>query len=342
MIKWSFKGLLIVLFACTSISLATYVFFYSYKALVSEIQTNSPTIIDIKKGTSLSSLVTKLYNEKIISDPILVRITLQIMGQEKKIKTGVYEVQKGDSLLALMERITEGKVKLNAFTIVEGENFSQIIKKLKEEPTVDFRDIDGLDEISVLKTLGIEKTSPEGLFFPDTYYYPTNSPSMILLDMSKRKMTEILGLEWNNRHNDLPFSNKYQALILASIIEKETGNPSERTVISGVFNNRLKKGMRLQSDPTVIYGLGEQYDGNIKKVHLSQKTPYNTYKIKGLPPTPIAMPGQLSIRAALQPEKTDNLYFVSMGNGSHKFSSSLLDHKKAVTKYQKRKRDGKR
>jgi len=342
MIKWSVKGSLIAVFACTSLSLAAFVVFYSYTVLVSEIKTNSPTIIDIKKGTSLSSLVTQLHNEKIISNPILVRTALRIMGQEKKIKAGVYELQSGDSLLELMGRITQGKVKLHAFTIVEGENFSQIIKKLKKEPTVDFRDIDSLDETSILITLDIEKTSPEGLFFPDTYYYPTSSRSMILLDMSKRRMTKILDLEWQNRHNDLPFLTKYQALIMASIIEKETGNPNERTAISGVFSNRLKKGMRLQSDPTVIYGLGEKYAGNIKKVHLSQKTPYNTYKIKGLPPTPIAMPGRQSIRAALQPKKTDELYFVSMGNGSPKFSSSLLDHQKAVTKYQKRKQDGKR
>ena len=178
-------------------------------------------------------------------------------------------------------------------------------------------------ELSV--ALGIEVSSPEGLFFPDTYHYPWGTTAFSLLRMSKKKMEEIIEEEWIDRNPNLALSSKYEALILASIIEKETANPAERTMISGVFSNRLSKRMRLQSDPTVSYGLGNLYIGNLKKIHLRQWTPYNTYKIKGLPPSPIAMPGRDSIRAALQPKTTDALYFVSKGNGSHVFSSSLKD-----------------
>ena len=309
--------------------------FYSYHFLNGQRSATSITL-EIKEGTSLTGVVRLLYENDIVSDPLTSRILLQALGFQRKLRAGVYDISPGETLLELINKISEGKEKLYSFTIVEGRNFKDLIKNIENTQSIASDNISNLSVHELITALGIEASSPEGLFFPDTYHYPWGTTAISLLKMSKKRMEEIIKEEWIDRKPNLAFSSKYEALVLASIIEKETANPAERPMISGVFSNRLAKRMRLQSDPTVIYGLGNLYKGNLKRIHLKQWTPHNTYKIKGLPPTPIAMPGRDSIRAALQPKATDALYFVSKGNGSHIFSSSLKDHNQAVNRYQRK------
>ncbi len=309
--------------------------FYSYHFLNRQ-HSGSTKTLKIKEGTPLTGVVRQLHENDIVSNPLTARILLQTLGFQRKLRAGVYDIRPEETLLELIRKISAGKEKLFSFTIVEGHSFKDLMTNIENTQSISSEGILDLSWHELSAALGIEASSPEGLFFPDTYHYPWGTTAYSLLKISKDKMEEIIDEEWINRKPNLPFTSKYEALVLASIIEKETANPSERTMVSGVFSNRLSKRMRLQSDPTVIYGLGELYAGNLKKVHLRQWTPHNTYKIKGLPPTPIAMPGRDSIRAALQPKVTDALYFVSKGNGSHIFSSSLKDHNKAVNRYQKK------
>ena len=334
MIDNTLKGLFLKVFIGLLLFSIVSSAFYSYYFLNKQNSVTAKTL-EIKEGTTLTGVVRQLYEKGVVSDLLTTRILLQALGFQRNLRAGVYDIRPGETLLELISKISEGKEKLFSFTIVEGRSFKALIKNIENTQSIASEDISDLSWHELSTALAIEASSPEGLFFPDTYHYPWGITAFSLLKMSKRKMDEIIEEEWKDRNSNLTFSSKYEALVLASIIEKETANPSERTMISGVFNNRLSKRMRLQSDPTVIYGLGDLYKGNIKKIHLKQWTPYNTYKIKGLPPTPIAMPGRHSIRAALQPKKTDALYFVSKGDGSHIFSSSLKDHNKAVNRYQK-------
>ena len=335
MIDNTLKGLFLKVFIGLLLISIISTAFYSYHFLNKQLFPSARTL-QIKEGTSLTGVVRQFYANEIVSDPLTTRILLQGLGFQRKLKAGVYDIRPGETLLELINKISEGQEKLFSFTIVEGLNFNDLIKNIENAQSISSEDISELSVLELSVALGIEVSSPEGLFFPDTYHYPWGTTAFSLLRMSKKKMEEIIEEEWIDRNPNLAFSSKYEALILASIIEKETANPAERTMISGVFSNRLSKRMRLQSDPTVIYGLGNLYNGNLKKIHLRQWTPYNTYKIKGLPPSPIAMPGRDSIRAALQPQTTDALYFVSKGNGSHIFSSSLKDHNQAVNRYQRK------
>ena len=335
MIASTYKGLFLKAFIGLLLLSIASIALYSYHILNKQHFAKARTL-HIKEGTSLTGVVRQLYENNIVSDPLTTRILLQGLGFQRKLRAGVYDITPGETLLKLINKISEGKEKLFSFTIVEGHNFKELIKNIESTQSISSEDISDLSEHELNTALGIEVSSPEGLFFPDTYHYPWGTTAFSLLRLSKEKMEEIIKVEWRDRSPNLAFSSKYEALVLASIIEKETANPAERTMISGVFSNRLSKRMRLQSDPTVIYGLGNLYNGNLKKIHLKQWTPYNTYKIKGLPPTPIAMPGRDSIRAALQPKATDALYFVSKGNGSHIFSSSLKDHNRAVNRYQRK------
>jgi UPF0755 protein len=237
--------------------------------------------------------------------------------------------------LALLQKLNDGDVVSVAITFVEGVTFRQMRAQLVANPLLK-QSITLLSDRAVLEAIGATESHPEGLFFPDTYRFSQGASDIDILKMSFQAMQKKLALAWSQREEGLPYATPYEALIMASIIEKETGRANERAMIGGVFINRLRIPMRLQTDPTVIYGMGENFDGNIRRRDLTNDTVYNTYTRDGLPPTPIAMPGLGALMAAVQPEKSDNLYFVAMkdGQGSHAFSRTLAEHNRAVAKYQ--------
>ena len=248
-------------------------------------------------------------------------------------KKGVYEVRQGMSVRQVMEMIANAEnAQMNRILVIEGTTFKQLIDALKKDELVT-KEVSHLPYDQMLKALNIPFTHPEGLFAPNTYFFAKGETDRkILTDLYQRQMKS-LDDAWNNRAADLPYKNKYEALIMASIIEKETNVDAELEQVSGVFVRRLKLGMRLQTDPTVIYGMGDRYQGNITRQDLRTPTPYNTYTMSGLTPTPIALPSQKAIEAAMHPDQSDNIYFVATGNGGHKFSTNLQDHNRAVQEY---------
>ena len=252
-----------------------------------------------------------------------------------RIQAGNYEIGGAITPVALLRKITSGDHSLDRITFVEGWTLGQVRAALDSHAAVK-HDTQGVAEDEIVKRLGIPHASAEGVFFPDTYFFTNGSSDTVILRRAYRAMQVQLDALWNSRAGSLPLENPYQALILASIIEKETGQPGERATIAAVFVNRLRLGMRLQTDPTVIYGLGAQFDGDLRKRDLLADGPYNTYTRVGLPPTPIAMPGADSIAAALNPASSKALYFVARGDGTSYFSATLAEHERAVTKYQKR------
>lgn len=254
-------------------------------------------------------------------------------GMANSIKAGEYKLEPGITTLEFLNHLVSGKVIEYSLTVVEGWNFRQMIQAIRANEYLT-HSLEGHSSEQVMEKLGMDKQHPEGRFFPDTYHFTRGMSDVAFLQRAYRAMELRLQQEWENRAAGLPYKTPYEALIMASIIEKETAVPTERQAIAGVFVRRLEKGMRLQTDPTVIYGLGESFDGNIRRRDLQQDNPYNTYRRSGLPPTPIAMPGAEAIHAALHPEAGTALYFVSKGDGSHYFSSTLDEHNKAVIKYQ--------
>tara|TARA_B100000686_G_scaffold211552_1_gene218434 strand:+ start:4152 stop:4937 length:786 start_codon:yes stop_codon:yes gene_type:complete len=261
------------------------------------------------------------------------------MGYDASLKAGNYKLSKSISPIQLLELITAGDVNVNQIKIrfIEGWTFHQFRKKLNTHNGIQ-HDTLKLSDQDILKIIGANETVAEGLFFPDTYYFSEGSSDVKILKRSYNRMRNKLAMVWANSNKNLPFDTPYQALILASIIEKETGKNTDRNKISGVFINRLRSGMLLQADPTVIYGIGEKFNGDLRKKDLEKDHQYNTYIRPGLPPTPIAMPGLSSIKAALNPEKTSALYFVAKGNGESHFSNTLAEHNRAVAKYQRKRK----
>lgn len=292
-----------------------------------------------KRGSAASHLVLDLSNKKIISKPFYFKIWGKLSGKSKKLQAGEYVFEKGLTPFQLLNKMVEGDVKLYAFTIIEGWNFKQMMQAVEKDSNLIHKLGSDLGNEIVMSSLGFKGIHPEGRFYPDTYRYPAGTTDMQFLKRAYQQMEKHLEKEWLSRAKGLPLKSAYEALILASIVEKESAEAAERPVIAGVFINRLIKNMRLQTDPTVIYGLGDKYKGDIRFRHLREDTPYNTYTRKGLPPTPIAMPGLQAIKAALNPEATDYLYFVATGEGGkHYFSSTNTEHQRAVTKYQRYKR----
>jgi UPF0755 protein len=259
----------------------------------------------------------------------------RLLGRAADIKAGSYEVEQGITPLQLLDKLTRGDVTQSEVVFVEGKTFRQIRAALDAQPDVR-HDSAGLTDAEVLARIGATEAHPEGLFFPDTYLFAKQSSDLHVLRRAYLAMQSRLAAEWQARDPALPYTSPYEALIMASIIEKETGQPADRSKVASVFVNRLKKGMLLQTDPTVIYGMAERFAGNIRKNDLSADTPYNTYTRGGLPPTPIALPGLASIRAALHPPASDLYYFVSRGDGSSEFSRTLEEHNRAVAKYIRR------
>ena len=266
-----------------------------------------------------------------------MRNYVRINPKFAKLKTGTYLVQPNTSLLALITLLVSGKEHQFTLTFIEGTTFKQWLALLAKQPNIQ-QTLTNISIEQIAATLNIDMKNPEGWFYPETYAYTDKTTDITILRRANHKMGQKLQELWNDRDLAVPYDKPYQALIMASIIEKESGKVDEQALISSVFTNRLYKKMRLQTDPTIIYGLGDRYKGDIKYEHKYEKTAYNTYRINGLPPTPIAMPGGSVLYAAMHPEATDYLYFVGKGDGYHHFSENLKEHNIAVNLYQRKKK----
>ncbi len=293
-----------------------------------------PVAYEIPRGTSLTAVASDLAQRGLIEHPRLLTLWARFTQQAQGLKAGEYELLPGSSPQALLDLFNSGRVLLHAVTFIEGTTFADVRKLLAGNPEIR-QEIAGMTEATLMERLGAPGIHPEGQFFPDTYRFPRQTTDFELLQMAYQRMQRELAAAWETRAADLPLENAYEALILASIIEKETALDRERAQISGVFVERLRRSMRLQTDPTVIYGLDDSYDGNLRRADLQRDTPYNTYTRAGLPPTPIALPGLGSLHAALHPEETGALFFVAtgQGDGSHYFSRTLAEHDAAVQRY---------
>ncbi len=292
--------------------------------------------IVIQPKSGLRSIANQLVAQGVLKEPWRFILLAKLLHKEQYLQAGSYTLNKNISPYHLLLSLNHGKTTQGSITFIEGRTFEQMRQKLAINDAVK-QTIDGLSEQEILRQIGSSYNVAEGLFFPDTFYFDRNTTDIELLKISYNAMQSKLEKAWQKRDQNLPYKNSYEALIMASIIEKETGKADERPMIAGVFVNRLRLGMRLQTDPTVIYGMGLRFDGNIRKKDLSIDTPYNTYTRSGLPPTPIAMPGLAAIEAALHPADTKALYFVGRGDGSHAFSNNLAEHNRAVVKYQLKK-----
>lgn len=299
------------------------------------IITEAPAIdFTVASGSGAHAAGQQIAHAGVPVQPLLFNLLARATGKSSKLKAGAYELKPGTTPLRLIEQLVRGEFAQESLTIIEGWTFRQMRQAMAAYPNLR-HDTAGLSDDAVIAKISPEFRHPEGLFFPDTYLFAKNSSDWDILKQAHAAMMTRLGEAWDKRDPALPYKNPYEALTMASIVEKETGQKSERGLIAGVFINRIKAGMLLQTDPTVIYGLGERYDGKIHKRDLEGDTPYNTYTRLGLPPTPIALPGMQSLTAALSPAKTAALYFVSRGDGTSHFSDNLTDHNRAVNQYQR-------
>jgi UPF0755 protein len=292
-----------------------------------------PAEFEIAPGMRLRAAAQRIEQAGIAVGRLQFEALARALGRAQDVKAGSYELAAAPTPLELLEKLTRGDVTQAEIRFIEGWTFRQIRAALDASMFVR-HDLQGLSEAQVLQKIGAGEALAEGLFFPDTYLFAKGSSDVHVLQRAYRAMQRHLAGEWEAREPSLPYKTPYEALIMASIVEKETGKAAERDMIAGALVNRLRIGMLLQVDPTVIYGLGEAYTGNLKKIHLLTDGPYNTYTRAGLPPTPIAAPGQASLRASLRPAKTNALYYVARGDGSSEFSRTLDEHNRAVRKYQ--------
>ena len=288
---------------------------------------------DLKPGTTIRRVASDLVAQGVLNKPTLLRLVARWNGQASRLKAGEYHLPPRITPPQLLEILTSARVVQHTMTIIEGWTFNQLIAAVRRQDALK-QTLEGVENDQIMARLGLDGVHPEGRFYPDTYHFPKGTTDKEFLLRAYHRMETFLQVAWEKRDKDLPLHSPDEALILASIIEKETAIPSERGKIAGVFVRRLKKGMRLQTDPTVIYGMGEAFDGNIRRRDLMTDTPYNTYMHKGLVPTPIALPSGAAIEAALHPEDGDALYFVATGDGGHHFSATLEAHNQAVRKYQ--------
>jgi len=307
------------------------------KALHHPALTDETVYIEIAKGDSLDLISDKLVAQKLDIKPFWFKVIAFQDNAYKKLKTGEYELTSGITIPQILALFVQGKTKQHVITFPEGWCFKEILREIEKNPNLEHT-LTGIDFANLMVKFNSDRQSPEGLFFPDTYFFEKHTSDVSLLKRAYEKMQQVLQQEWLNKAEGLPFKTPYDALILASIVEKETGTAAERPIIAGVFIRRLEQNMLLQTDPTVIYGMGESYQGDIKSQDLTTATPYNTYVISGLPPTPIAMPGRDALNAVLHPDKGDSLYFVARGDGTHEFSANLKDHQMAVDKFQRNKK----
>ncbi len=294
---------------------------------------HTPFVFSLKQGSSLKSAAHQIQQAGGLNNEWLFVVLARGLGKATQIKPGNYQLEHEVTPLQLLNMISKGQIEQSSLTIIEGSTFKELRALLNSESSLR-HDSAALSDAEILKRIGATESTPEGLFFPDTYNFASGSSDMVVLKRAYQLMQRNLQDAWKKRDANLPFDTPYQALILASIVEKETGQPSDRPMIASVFINRLRKNMRLQTDPTVIYGLGDKFDGNLRKRDLTHDTPYNTYTRDGLTPTPIALPGLAALQAALHPAPSRALYFVARGDGSSQFSNTLTEHNNAVNRYQ--------
>ncbi len=303
----------------------------------SPLRLTEPVRLVIKKGQGVSALARDLKSRQLLAEPLWLRVMALRQGTSQDLKYGEYEIPRGTTVRALLELLVSGRTRQLPVTIVEGWSFVQMLEALARHPGLQ-QTVAGKPAEEIMAQLGLSGQFPEGQFFPDTYFTSRHTSDLDILKLAYKKMQAVLENEWQGRAPNLPFNTAYEALIMASIVEKETGRADERPAIAGVFIRRLRQGMRLQTDPSVIYGMGELFNGNLRKDDLRRDTPYNTYTRPGLPPTPIALPGRQAIHAALHPAEGTSLYFVARGDGSHIFSSTLDEHERAVDQFQRQRK----
>ena len=294
--------------------------------------------LTVPPGARLKDVALQLHEEEVLADPYLLVAFGRWTGLDEKIKRGEYKIPSGTKPAELLLLLTQGTVIQYQVTLPEGITLAEALDILaQQEPLVNV--MEGPEDARIY-SLSKPHELAEGLFFPDSYHYEKGTSDWQILQRAHRRMREVLASEWRQKAADLPYETPYEALIMASIVERETGVPAERTQIAGVFVRRLQKKMRLQTDPVVIYGLGHQFDGNLRRKHLQDESnPYNTYRHSGLPPGPISLPGWAAINAALHPDDSQALYFVARGDGSHAFSKTFAEHQKAVKQYQLTRRE---
>lgn len=296
-----------------------------------------PFAFSVRSGATLRAVAHGLTGAGVLPAEWTLVALGRLSGVDRAIKPGNYEIPVGTTLAGLLAKLSEGDATQTSLTIVEGWTVHDLRDALRTEG--DIAPVAGdVADADLMRTIGATQSQPEGWFFPDTYFFALGSSDVSILERAHRTMEQRLDAAWVVRAPGLPLQSPYEALILASIVEKETGRPADRPLIASVLINRLQRGMRLQADPTVIYGLGAHFDGSLGRRELDTDTPYNTYTRDGLPPTPIALPGQASLDAVLHPPATPYLYFVARGDGSTEFSANLIDHNRAVAKYQKSER----
>jgi len=289
----------------------------------------------VAPGTHLKGIARDLQRQGIIDKPLYLVALGRYLRLDARIKAGEFKLVAGTTPAQLLEQLSSGQVVQHSLTLIEGETFKDMMRRVAANEVLKHT-LDNTGAEAVMSALGQPGAHPEGRFLPETYAFPRGTTDVDFLRRAWQEMETFLQQAWEGRADDLPLDSPYEALILASIVEKETGVAQERAQIAGVFVRRLRKGMKLQTDPTVIYGMGDSYDGDIRFRDLRTDTPYNTYTRSGLPPTPIAMPGKQAINAALHPADGEALYFVARGDGSHQFSSTLAEHNRAVDRYQRK------
>ncbi len=327
----SFKGLfgVAVVVALLGMSLIGWQF---YSLTTKPLVLTSPQLFEVKPGASLGQVANALKARGLIDYPRYLSWWGRWNGVSGQLHVGEYHIEPGMTVLTLLDHMVKGQVLQHSLTVIEGWTFKQLMQAINSNEKL-LHTLKGLSPAQIMTQLGVADEHPEGRFYPDTYRFPSGMSDLDFLKRAYSAMSARLEQEWSQRAEGLPYQSPYEALIMASIVERETGVPAERDVIAGVFVRRLQLGMRLQTDPTVIYGIGDSYDGDIRRRDLQTDTPYNTYTRYGLPPTPIAMPSGAAINAALHPAAGVALFFVAKGDGAHQFSATLAEHEAAVQAY---------
>lgn len=332
------KLLIALVSGCLFLAIAVVLVFWMQREVLEQsLHVEAEQVLNVPAGSTPNGLLLQLEQQGALRGAFWLRLTWRLQGYVQPLHTGEYQLEPGMTVAQLLEKWRTGDILQHRVTLVEGWNFQQVRAALARQEKLE-QTLGEASNSDIMRELGQANVHPEGRFFPDTYNFVRGQSDLDILRQANQRLQQVLAEEWAERADDLPYKNPDEALIMASIIEKETGVAHEREEISGVFNRRLKIGMLLQTDPTVIYGMGDNYTGKITRADLRRPTPYNTYVIAGLPPTPIAMVGREAIYAALHPKAGKSLYFVARGDGSHVFSNTLAEHNKAVREYQIKRR----
>jgi UPF0755 protein len=328
----------ILLVSLVVVAIISGLLYADYQQFLSQPSKNTTALtFEVKQGNSLGLVISRLSDAGLINNKRWFKLLAYRNQAETSIKTGEYLIQPETTPVGILATLVAGRVNQYSITFVEGWTFKQLLHALAQNTRIN-KTVLGLSNQTIMSQLGHPDQHPEGRFLPETYFFDNNTSDIEILRRAYQKMQEAVAEEWKNRNTQIPLKSADEALILASIVEKETGRAGERAKIAGVFVRRIQKRMLLQTDPTVIYGMGDRYQGNIRRKDLRTDTPYNTYTRAGLPPTPIAMPGRAAIHAVLHPADGDALYFVANGAGSHIFSATLRQHNQAVNQYQRKNR----